>query len=267
MYCPYCGNSVTEADQQCNQCGKTLPIFTPQAKESTQTPVESVQTPVEAPVTAEPITTQRVEETAQNPQQNAPNVAQGQPCPPPYGFIPPYPPYGMPYGGQPYGYMPPQPAPQPVVQRPSQSAKCPHCGSILEYGVAQCPSCQKEISWMKATKKKKEKDFNLFALLGFIAAMVALFSAIVYIIGEIFPQLYISSSFWGIGGILAVVFGVIGLCSRKQCKGKGKWFAILAIAFGALAMTCGTVMEMILSIAAGDGLGYGGTLFDVLFFF
>lgn len=120
---------------------------------------------------------------------------------------------------------------------------------------------------MKPAKKTKEKDNNLFAILGFIASMVALFSAIAYIIGEIFPDLNLYSGTWSIAGILAIVFGVIGLVNRKHCKGKGKKFAIMAIAFGALALVAGAGIDVILSLAAGEGFGYGGDLFDILFFF
>lgn len=228
MYCPYCGAPVGDNDVTCNQCQSDLSAFAVPPKSDAQQPAQQAPT-----------------QTAQNSQENG---AQGQPLYPPYG----YPPYG---GQPPYGYP----------TRPVQGAKCPHCGAFVEYGAPYCFACQKQISWMKPTKQPTEKDSNIFAILGFIASMVALFSAIIYVLWSLIPGFGVVSTFWEIGGVVAIIFGIIGLSNCKNCKGKGRKLSLMAIIFGGLALLSGVGIDVILAMTASGG--YGGGALDILAFF
>ena len=272
MYCPYCGNPVGDTDQQCNQCGKSLAFGMPQSQPQTAEPVthtrevtqeapaqETPQTPVEAPqesATQQPqgeqTGSQGEVKQAQQPQGAQPPYGQ-----PPYGQ-PPYgqPPYGQPpYGQQSYGYAPYGQPQQPYAQ--PKPTNCPYCGHLVLYGSPQCPTCHNLLSWVNPNVQIGErKKNNTFAIIGFIASLVALFCAILYIGME--------NELWFMGGIASIVFGILGLVNCKKCQGKGKTFSVLAIIFGAIAFIGGFAIDVAYMMIYEMEYGVNGG-FEILF--
>ena len=277
MYCPYCGNPVGDTDQQCNQCGKSLAFGMPQAQPKTAEPVthtqevtqeapaqETPQTPVEAPqesATQQPQgeqTGSRGEvKQAQQPQGAQPPYGQPPYGQPPYGQ-PPYgqPPYGQPpYGQQPYRYAPYGQPQQPYAQ--PKPTNCPYCGHLVLYGSPQCPTCHNLLSWVNPNVHIGErKKNNTFAIIGFIASLVALFCAILYIGND--------NMLWFTGGVAAIVFGILGLVNCKKCQGKGKTFSVLAIIFGAIAIVGGIAIDVVYTMIYEMEYGVNGG-FEILF--
>lgn len=65
--------------------------------------------------------------------------------------------------------------------------------------------------------KKSNDSYNAFAMTGFVLSIISFFL-----------------NFWGIVGILAVVFSILGLCQISKTSQKGKVLSILGIIFGAI---------------------------------
>ena len=257
MYCPYCGNPVGDTDQQCNQCGKSLAFGMPQSQPQTAEPVthtrevtqeapaqETPQTPVEAPQES---ATQQPQGEQTGSQGEVKQAQQPQGAQPPYGQPP--------YGQQSYGYAPYGQPQQPYAQ--PKPTNCPYCGHLVLYGSPQCPTCHNLLSWVNPNVQIGErKKNNTFAIIGFIASLVALFCAILYIGME--------NELWFMGGIASIVFGILGLVNCKKCQGKGKTFSVLAIIFGAIAFIGGFAIDVAYMMIYEMEYGVNGG-FEILF--
>jgi Domain of unknown function (DUF4190) len=156
---------------------------------------------------------------------------------PPYaappGWQPPPPPYGaFPAGG-------PSPSEQPYAAPPGWGQQQP-------YGQQQPSGQQPWGNYHPGYGYYPPQGFSGFAIAGFVCALVLFW-------------------FFGLGGILGVVFGILGIrqCARENRRGRG--LAIAAIVIGGLVIAF-WVFVVIVGLATsgssdgGSGLGANGAL-------
>ena len=107
---------------------------------------------------------------------------------------------------------------------------CANCGKELNDNEAFCPHCgakqethaeEKTESPRKNTTAEKDKH-NLFAILGFVIALISLLL-----------------NFYGIVGIAAVIVSVIGLIKTSDFRKPNKNLAIAGIIIGGISVLYG----------------------------
>ena len=109
-------------------------------------------------------------------------------------------------------------------------AFCTKCGK--EFTGSFCSNCgnavngtqsQSQVAY-QTQRPVTEQKLNVMALVGFILGCVSLFL-----------------NFWGIVGILALVFSIVGLTQINNMGGKGKGFAVTGIILGAIGVVWGVI--------------------------
>lgn len=102
-------------------------------------------------------------------------------------------------------------------------AFCSNCGSEVKEEQLQIPHQQQ--------KQSEEAKINIMALVGFVIACVS-----------------VLINFWGIVGIVALVFSVVGLVQIYNGNGKGKGFSIAGIVIGGISVLYGFIVLLILML-------------------
>ena len=109
-------------------------------------------------------------------------------------------------------------------------AFCTKCGK--EVTGSFCTNCGNAVNGTQSQSQMAyqtqrpvtEQKLNVMALVGFILGCVSLFL-----------------NFWGIVGILALVFSIVGLTQINNTGGKGKGFAVTGIILGAIGVVWGVI--------------------------
>lgn len=116
---------------------------------------------------------------------------------------------------------------------------CTNCGKQIDDGAMFCPECgtrmiqgQEQVHSAEPMYRQQATSnakLNIMAIIGFVIACVSLLL-----------------NFWGIVGIVALVFSVVGLVQVSGGNGKGKGFAIAGIAVGGFSVLYGVIAILIL---------------------
>lgn len=255
MICPNCGAELQEDDVFCCHCGYKV-----EKKEEPNTPVEDFSTP-----TIETFTPDNAPKKAH---QNSP---EGGYCPncgaktgaedafcmycgyalkngdPSRGYAQPIPPLDVPVGDVGFGGNG-----QPEII-------CAMCGCKIPASSVVCPVCQQPVrrnippraQAYPARQHARKKPFNVFALLGFIFALLGLLSIADLSVGIIFT-------------IPGLVLGIIGLVKSKK-TGAGKGFAITAIVISGIAIAIFALVLMVNVLDAftvSPDIGSDGSYYD-----
>ena len=117
---------------------------------------------------------------------------------------------------------------------------CSKCGKDVANGTIFCDNCGNRLyneqeqpihntinTYPQAVTKPK---LNIMALVGFILGCVS------FLI-----------NFWGIVGMVALVFSIVGFTQIKNNGGRGKGFAIAGMILGAIGVVYGFVVLIALS--------------------
>ena len=207
MFCPYCGGQVEDGATTCPTCGK--PVASAQAAPAPQqsVPAPTPQQPVAAPAPQQP----GQPAAAPAPQYAAPQQPQYAAAPAPQ------------YGAPQYG-APQQPAQPGAYQQPASYAP-----------PQQVPSQYPQPGQMYNTPIEQPEK-NIFGLVGFILALVALL-----------PIPYLSWVIW-LGGLICSIVGM-----TKQPKG----FAIAGLCISLVGLIIGIAVVGCVAAAVGTSVYYG----------
>lgn len=106
---------------------------------------------------------------------------------------------------------------------------CSNCGKEVNGNF--CPNCGNSINIEQSQPQQQitvQKN-NTMAIVGFVVGCVSIFL-----------------NFWGIVGIISLVFSVVGLVQIGNGNGKGKGFAIAGIAIGGFSVLYGFITLLLL---------------------
>lgn len=93
---------------------------------------------------------------------------------------------------------------------------CNNCGQETDNNIAFCPHCGAKLASVENEPLDNTSNSkNTYATIGFILGIVS------WIL-----------SFFGIVGILAIVFSSLGLSNLPKCNNKGKAFSIIGLIMG-----------------------------------
>lgn len=109
---------------------------------------------------------------------------------------------------------------------------CHACGEQIEDGLHFCPRCgtqQPNTSVVPAQPANKTST-DVCSVVGFVVSLISLLI-----------------NFWGIMGIVATVFSVIGLLHCNQNHAKGKGLAIAGIVIGTISIVYGAFTLIVLA--------------------
>lgn len=114
-------------------------------------------------------------------------------------------------------------------------AFCTKCGK--EITGSFCPNCGNPVNgtqgqaqpMYQAPPPVSPQKLNIMALVGFILGCASIFL-----------------NFWGIVGIVSLVFSVVGLVQISNGNGKGKGFAIAGIVIGGFSVLYGFITLLLL---------------------
>ena len=101
---------------------------------------------------------------------------------------------------------------------------CANCGSSVNNG--QHSSCA---THHQPYTSEKEQKLNIMALIGFVVGCISIFL-----------------NFWGIVGIVALIFSVVGFVQINNSNEKGKGFAIAGMIMGGFSIIYGFIVLILL---------------------
>lgn len=106
---------------------------------------------------------------------------------------------------------------------------CKNCGKEVNGNF--CPNCGNSINIEQNQPQQpiNQQKTNIMAIVGFVIGCVSIFL-----------------NFWGIVGIVSLVFSIIGLVQINNDNGKGKGFAIAGIVIGGFSVLYGFITLLLL---------------------
>lgn len=107
---------------------------------------------------------------------------------------------------------------------------CTNCGKKLKDNQEFCTSCGKSIKSNDSNKQNSDiKEYNSFALTGFFLGLLSMFCINAY----------------GVVGLLALIFSILGLINIKKDHTLGKGLAITGIVLGLLGILAVVIIFVI----------------------
>lgn len=105
---------------------------------------------------------------------------------------------------------------------------CPKCGTEVTGSFCQNCGCALNNEPTQTQQVMNNAKLNIMALIGFVIGCVSIFL-----------------NFWGIVGIVALVFSIVGLVQINNTNEKGKGFAIAGIALGGFGVLYGFIVILL----------------------
>lgn len=104
---------------------------------------------------------------------------------------------------------------------------CNKCGKEATFGAVFCDNCGSRLDYSSQStfqQTEAEQKTSIMAIVGFILGCVSLLI-----------------NFWGIVGIVALIFSIVGITQINNNGEKGKGFAICGIILGAAGIVWGVI--------------------------